>query len=172
MKLFTKEQITNALKDSFISNLQEKDYLNLYIDSFDENIPEICVKIAENLAKKVKDFKFLEDDDPGMHPFLNCDSELLDDIGFDYITVCPYKGQVHCQWLDSNYMVTCLGDKLSLIIDIYNVYDLFMTEDEVYNSILQEICNVYRDISWIIEEIYDKKIEEMKELCQTTMSDN
>ena len=163
MKLFTREQLTEALKAHTLDNLQEKDYKNCYIDVFYymmKDTPEIFNKIAEDLAEKVKEYKFEDNSNPSSHPFINCEKELATEMGFDSITVCPYKGQIHCDWLDSNYMVQCCDDKLSMMIDIYNTYE--MEESEVKDLILQEMWNFYRDMQWCIDGVYEQKMEEMR----------
>lgn len=155
------KNITNGL-----NNLSEKDaleYEDVDVDGMpaSERVQEL-EEIAEELAALVSDNKFDDDDDDAYHPFLSCAEELAAKVGLDDITVCPYKGQIHNLWLDSNFMWFLQDDgHNSLTIDVYNTQD--MPKDEVREFILTELYNFKRDAEWVVDGIYE---EEMKKFTE------
>ena len=161
-----KELLTERL-NAGLSNLTEK-IQNRYIDAAidKDNIPDSWIKIVNDLVKKIKEFKFTEEDHDNMHPFLKCEKELANELGFDNITVCPYKGQeIPMTFCMSNYIYNGFDNYKCLTIDIYNVYYMEKLDMMLTYLILQEIENFKRDAGWINEglDVYNQKIDEMKE---------
>lgn len=148
-----------------LDNLGEKDALE-YEDVMVDELPEAeRVKefedIAWELAEMICAHKFREEDNDGAHPFLNCPKELAQQVGIDEITVCPYKGEIHNAWLDSNFMWYRQADGFcSLTIDVYSTRHAF--KDTVYDSILQELYNFKRDAGWFVDGVYEEEIKKFK----------
>lgn len=148
-----------------LGNLNEKDGMK-YEDVIVEELSESeRVKefedIAGELAEMVSAHKFDDDDDDGTHPFLSCPKELVRTIGIDEIMVCPYKGQIHNPWLDSNFMWHKHDDGYScLTIDVYCTHHA--PKDFVCEDILQELYNFKRDAEWAVDGVYEEEMRKME----------
>ena len=143
-----------------LSNLSEKGWENYYIDEDYNSIPIEYDAIAKDLCNKIVKENFQEYKSDSTHAFIKADKELVKSLGFDDITVCPYKGIENVTWLNSNYIYMPYEKKF-LTIDIYDCQNL--TYEEIYDYIIQELFNFKRDAGWVKDEIYEQEMEKMKE---------
>ena len=149
-----------------LSNMHEK-ISKEYIDAlvpYDDIVPTTWKCVAEKLARKVSEYEFPSDAEDSFHPFIDLDDESVKELGLDNVIVCAYKGY-EFPWLNiaSNFMYMC-DNKKGLIIDIYNTVNL--SEQDIYNYIVQEFYNFCRDASWIKDgvDIYEANMEKMKNI--------
>ena len=148
-----------------LSNLLEKSQ-NEYIDNLWENkeIPDEFQRIAERGAEKVKEYKFSDDAiKSNGHPFIGIDKKLAEAIGLDDITIVAYpRYKYEDNNFDSNFLYINHGNEL--MIDVYECID--KEPRDIYEDIMQELFNFFRDASWVMEsvDVYNNKIHEMKEL--------
>ena len=149
----------NLLNIDYLSNLSEKSN-GEYINYHEANVPELWNKIADDLMKKIKNITFKEDDHDFVHYFIDGNKSLANELGFDKIIVCPYKGQ-EVTYKDSNYIYDNYNDK-TLTIDIYDVG--YLKFNITRDRIIQELFNFKRDAEWLNDsvEVYERKMEEMK----------
>lgn len=145
-----------------LSNLLEKSQ-NEYIDNLWEN-KEITYefhRIAERGAEVVKDYEFQEGHN--VHPFLKLNEELAKAIGLDDVTIVAYpRYKYEDNNFDSSFLYINHGNEL--MIDVYECVD--KEPKEIYEDIMQELYNFFRDASWVMEgvDVYNEKINEMKEM--------
>lgn len=169
------KEIIEKLKEktAYLSNLSEKDYENSYLDFLYEDEPVLNSDfdaIAKYFAKEVKMVDYSDEFDDGYHPFLSAPEDLVKRTGCDSFIVCPYKGIIHSEWLDSNYMwQNMMEGGTVFFIDLYDCQ--YLSEHEIYESILRELYNFQRDASWVLNDIYETKMEEMKARKEALMSD-
>jgi hypothetical protein len=148
-----------------LDNLCEKirwEYDDADITPDNEPFPEEIEAVIDNLYKQVVNYDFDKLELKGVHVFLVCDNKLSKKLGFDSITVCPYK-DFESEPIDSNFIYTDTehGGK-SLVIDIYNVTNPFRYKIENRWDIEQEFMNFLRDAQWVIDGVYEEEIEKMK----------
>ena len=149
------ESIGNSL-----SNLHEKsknEYINTLCND-EESFPTEFQQICENAAKIVKNYEFKEGHNE--HPFLELNEELANNIGLDKITIVAYP-EYEFSIKESNFIYNYKGN--DLMIDVYDCVD--KDSNEIYEDVMQELYNFFRDASWVMEgvEVYNEKINEMKE---------
>jgi len=160
------KEIIKKLKEktNYLSNLSEKDYENSYIDFLYEDEPVLNSDfdaIAKYFSKLVPLVDFSEQFDDGYHTFIVATEDLVKRIGCDGLYICPYKGIIHSCWLESNYMWQNMRNANNvLFIDLYDCQ--YIKENEAYDLILRELYNFQRDASWVINDVYENKMEEMK----------
>ena len=148
-----------------LSNLLEKSQ-NKYINNLWENkeIPDDFQRIAEQGAEKVKEYKFSDDAIKNNgHPFIEINKKLAEAIGLDNVTIVAYpRYKYEDNNFDSNYLYINHGNEL--MIDLYECIE--KEPRDIYEDIMQELFNFFRDASWVMEsvDVYNKKINEMKEL--------
>ena len=145
--------------DLDLSNMSEKGYKDFYINEFFSDIPIEFDNVAKNLCDKIAKENFQEYKTDNTHAFIHADKELSEELGFDEITICPYKGFETIPWLNSNYIYMPYSGK-NLTIDIYDCQHL--TYEEIYDYIIQELFNFRRDATWVNRGIYEAKMEQMK----------
>ena len=153
------KKIVESIGDS-LSNLHEKS-VNEYIDAIweDENsFPIEFQRICESAAEVVKDVEFKEGHN--VHPFLELNEELANSIGLDKITIVAYP-EYELTIKESNFMYD--NERNELMIDVYDCVD--KEPKEIYEDVMQELYNFFRDASWVMEgvDVYNEKINEMKE---------
>ena len=152
------KKIVESIGDS-LSNLHEKT-VNEYIDALweDENsFPIEFQRICESAAEVVKDHEFKEGHSE--HPFLELNKELANSIGLDKITIVAYP-EYELSIKESNFMYD--NEMNELMIDVYDC--LNKEPKTIYEDVMQELYNFFRDASWVMEgvDVYNDKIRSMK----------
>ena len=152
------KKIVESIGDS-LSNLHEKT-MDEYVDALweDENsFPIEFQRICESAAEVVKDHEFQEGHN--LHPFLELNEELANSIGLDKITIVAYP-EYELNIKESNFIYDNKGNEL--MIDVYDCAD--KEPKEIYEDVMQELYNFFRDASWVMEgvDVYNGKINEMK----------
>lgn len=153
------KKMVESIGDS-LSNLHEKT-MDEYIDALwedDNSFPIEFQRICENAAEVVKDYEFKEGHSE--HPFLELNEELANSIGLDKITIVAYP-EYEFDIKESNFMY--YNERNELMIDVYDCAD--KEPKTIYEDVMQELCNFFRDASWVMEgvDVYNQKINEMKE---------
>lgn len=153
------KNIVESIGDS-LSNLHEKT-MDEYIDALweDENsFPIEFQRICESAAEVVKDVEFKEGHKG--HPFIELNDDLANSIGLDKITIVAYP-EYEFDVKESNFMYD--NERNELMIDVYDCVD--KEPKEIYEDVMQELYNFFRDASWVMEgvDVYNEKINEMKE---------
>lgn len=154
------KEATNGL-----SNLSEKDaleYEDVNIDELNEKeINQDFNEIAKSLSEMEEKYKFDEDEEYFVHKSIHCNEEISKKIGVDSIVICPYKGVIHSEFLDSNFMWSCDKEgRNCLYIDIYDTFFLF--KEDIYEAIMTELYNFKRDAQWVVDGVYDDKMKDFK----------
>lgn len=154
------KKIVESIGDS-LSNLHEKTFEE-YVDALweDENsFPIEFQRICESAAEVVKEYEFQEGHN--VHPFLELNEELANSIGLDKITIVAYP-EYEFTIKESNFMYD--NERNELMIDVYDCVD--KEPKEIYEDVMQELYNFFRDASWVMEgvDVYNEKINEMKEM--------
>ena len=152
------ESIGNSL-----SNLHEKT-AEEYVDALweDENsFPIEFQRICESAAEVVKEYEFQEGHN--VHPFLKLNEALANSIGLDNVTIVAYP-EYEFTIKESNFMYD--NERNELMIDVYDCAD--KEPKEIYEDVMQELYNFFRDASWVMEgvDVYNEKIDEMKEFSK------
>lgn len=141
------------------------DYFDFWpIDDDDTDyvpLPKNVEYIADNIAKLVDEYVYSENDTDNYHAFLHVSKELAESIGLNDIIICNYKGYELGKKL-SNYMY--MGFNNSLTIDLYNCNDEFFEWEDFFELAVTELYNFKRDMKYIIDGIYEEKLNEMKEI--------
>lgn len=174
-----KQTITDFIKTfgtveaSAIDNMHEKtidEYIDVdYYDfwpSDDEDteyvpLPKNVENIANYVAKLVDEYEYPEGASKTHHAFMHLPKELAESIGLDDIIVCNYRRYELGRKL-SNYMY--MGFNNSLTIDLYNCDNILAEPEDFFELAVTELYNFKRDIKYVIDGIYEKKILEMKEI--------
>ena len=150
-----------SIENFFLNNLDEKSQDLWYIDAKwkMKDVPKIFDDIANDLTDSVLKYEFREDDPDTLHPFIECSEDLASAIGFESITICPYKGPTIVPYLQSNYMVMETGGSKNITIDIYNT--IALSKDRIYKLIITELFNLKRELEWINEGTYEDNMLKM-----------
>lgn len=152
-----------------LSNLLEKSQ-NEYINNLWENkeIPDEFQRIAEQGAEKVKEYKFSDDViKSNGHPFIGIDKKFAEAIGLDDVTIVAYpRYKYEDNNFDSNFLYLYINHGNELMIDVYECID--KEPRDIYEDIMQELFNFFRDANWVIEgvDVYENHLNEMKFLCE------
>ena len=174
-----KQTINNFIKTfdtveaSAIDNMHEKtidEYIDVdYYDFWpadDEDteyvpLPKNIEDIANYVAKLVDEYEYPEDASKTYHAFMHVPKELSESIGLDEIYVCNYRRYENGKKL-SNYMY--MGFNNSLTIDLYNCDNILAEYEDFFERAITELYNFKRDMKYVIDGIYEKKMLEMKEI--------
>ena len=158
MKKFIKEYYNKAPENSTLDNLNEK-LRGEYCDEKSKRKNKVYELIAEDLAVQAESCNFDANDDDGLHSFIRTGKEIARKIGLDEIILCNYKGYMYSDYSDikSNYILN--SDKL-LYIDVYGCYG--MDIEILKGRILQELRNLKRDVSWVVNDTYEENMKIMQ----------
>lgn len=163
----------STVEASAIDNMHEKtineyidvDYYDFWpVDDEDTEyipLPKNIEDIANYVAKLVDEYEYPENASKTYHAFMNLPKELAESIGLDDIIVCNYRGYELGKKL-SNYMY--MGFNNSLTIDLYNCDDILTEPEDFFELAITELYNFKRDIKYVIDGVYEKKMLEMKEI--------
>ena len=145
--------------DEYIDALWEIDALSEDENSFPIEFQRIC----ESAAETVKNYEFKEEHN--IHPFLELNKELANNIGLDKIIIVAYlRYKYEDNNFDSSFLYINHGNEL--MIDVYDCAD--KEPKTIYEDVMQELYNFFRDASWVMEgvDVYNEKINEMKEFSK------
>ena len=161
------KEILEKFPSNGLDNLGEKmrwEYDDAVITPGNEPFPEEVVEVIDDLYEKVSNYDYDKIVHENEHPFLECKKELSEKLGFDSITVCPYK-DFEREPFDSNFIYTNTehGGK-SLIIDIYDVVSPWLHQINNRDKIEQEFMNFLRDAQWVIDGVYEDEMQKMKDI--------
>ena len=163
----------STVEASAIDNMHKKtineyidvDYYDFWpVDDEDTEyvpLPKNIEDIANYVAKLVDEYEYPENASKTYHAFMNLPKELAESIGLDDIIVCNYRGYELGKKL-SNYMY--MGFNNSLTIDLYNCDDILAEPEDFFELAITELYNFKRDIKYVIDGVYEKKMLEMKEI--------